>query len=113
MISHFVRASILAGVCVAALATESPARTPYDGAWSVLIVTVMSFDRAGIIKHNHHVQTRAAFPPNSARHCPGRPFLCFVCAKRKDSFACSSCAADLRAELALAPCPMMDIKADR
>ena len=39
MISHFVRASILAAVCVAALATESPARTPYDGAWSVLIVT--------------------------------------------------------------------------
>ena len=39
MISHFVRASILAGVCVAALATESPARTPFDGAWSVLIVT--------------------------------------------------------------------------
>ena len=39
MISHFVRASTLAVVCVAALATESPARTPYDGAWSVLIVT--------------------------------------------------------------------------
>jgi hypothetical protein len=39
MISHFVRASSLAVVCVAALATESPARTPFDGAWSVLIVT--------------------------------------------------------------------------
>jgi hypothetical protein len=39
MISHLVRASTLAFVCVAALATESPARTPYDGAWSVLIVT--------------------------------------------------------------------------
>ena len=39
MISHVVRASILAVVCVAALATESPARTPFDGAWSVLIVT--------------------------------------------------------------------------
>jgi len=35
---------------------------------NLLIVTVMSFDRAGIIKHNHHVQTRAVFPPNSARH---------------------------------------------
>jgi hypothetical protein len=39
MISQLVRASTLAVVCVAALATESPARTPYDGAWSVLIVT--------------------------------------------------------------------------
>jgi len=39
MISQLVRASTLAFVCVAALATESPARTPYDGAWSVLIVT--------------------------------------------------------------------------
>jgi len=39
MISHLLRVSTLAFVCVAALATESPARTPYDGAWSVLIVT--------------------------------------------------------------------------
>jgi hypothetical protein len=39
MISHLVRASMLATVCVAAVATEAPARTPYDGAWSVLIVT--------------------------------------------------------------------------
>jgi hypothetical protein len=39
MISQLVRASTLAVVCVAALATESPARTPFDGAWSVLIVT--------------------------------------------------------------------------
>jgi hypothetical protein len=39
MISHLVRVSTLALVCVAALATESPARTPFDGAWSVLIVT--------------------------------------------------------------------------
>jgi hypothetical protein len=39
MISHLVRASVLASVCVAALATESSARTPYDGSWSVLIVT--------------------------------------------------------------------------
>jgi len=39
MISQFVRASVLASVCVAALASEAPARTPYDGAWSVLIVT--------------------------------------------------------------------------
>jgi hypothetical protein len=39
MISHLVRATTLAFVCLAALATESPARTPYDGAWSVLIVT--------------------------------------------------------------------------
>src|ERR1043165_7615680 len=35
MISHLVRVSTLALVCVAALATESPARTPFDGAWSV------------------------------------------------------------------------------
>ena len=39
MISYLVRASTLAIVCVAALATESHARTPFDGAWSVLIVT--------------------------------------------------------------------------
>jgi len=39
MISPLVRASTLAVVCVAALATESTARTPYDGSWSVLIVT--------------------------------------------------------------------------
>jgi hypothetical protein len=39
MISQLLRASTLAFVCLAALATDSPARTPYDGAWSVLIVT--------------------------------------------------------------------------
>ncbi len=39
MISQLVRATTLAFVCVATLATESPARTPFDGAWSVLIVT--------------------------------------------------------------------------
>ena len=39
MIGHLVRASVLASVCVAAIATEAPARTPYDGSWSVLIVT--------------------------------------------------------------------------
>jgi hypothetical protein len=39
MISQFVRASVLASVCVAAIATEALARTPYDGSWSVLIVT--------------------------------------------------------------------------
>src|SRR5262244_3295579 len=39
MISHLVRASILASVCVAAIATDAPAATQYDGAWSVLIVT--------------------------------------------------------------------------
>jgi hypothetical protein len=39
MISYLVRASTLPVLCVAALATDSPARTPFDGAWSVLIVT--------------------------------------------------------------------------
>jgi hypothetical protein len=39
MINQLVRASVLASVFVAALATPSPARTPYDGSWSVLIVT--------------------------------------------------------------------------
>src|SRR5262245_26790855 len=39
MISNFVRASVLASVCVGTIATEAPARSPYDGAWSVLIVT--------------------------------------------------------------------------
>ena len=47
MISHLVRASVLASVCIAATATTAPARTPYDGAWSVLIVTQRgSCDRA-------------------------------------------------------------------
>jgi len=47
MISHLLRVSTLAFVCVAALATESPARTPYDGSWSVLIVTTRgACDRA-------------------------------------------------------------------
>jgi hypothetical protein len=39
MIKQLVRASVLASVCVAAFATQAPARTPYDGSWSVLIVT--------------------------------------------------------------------------
>jgi hypothetical protein len=39
MISYLVRASTLALLCIAAFATESPARTPFDGSWSVLIVT--------------------------------------------------------------------------
>jgi hypothetical protein len=39
MISHLVRAGAAALIGIAAIATESPARTPFDGAWSVLIVT--------------------------------------------------------------------------
>ena len=39
MISQFLRASVFAGICVAALAPDASARTPYDGSWSVLIVT--------------------------------------------------------------------------
>ena len=39
MINHLVRASVLATICVGAFATSAPARTPYDGSWSVLIVT--------------------------------------------------------------------------
>jgi hypothetical protein len=39
MISLFVRTSVLALVCAATAATTATARTPYDGAWSVLIVT--------------------------------------------------------------------------
>src|SRR3954469_24581587 len=39
MISQLVRAGLLAAVCVASLPTTAPARTPYDGSWSVLIVT--------------------------------------------------------------------------
>jgi hypothetical protein len=39
MISHLVRAGLLALICVASAPTTAPARTPYDGAWSVLIVT--------------------------------------------------------------------------
>jgi hypothetical protein len=39
MIKHIVRASAVAAICVGAFATEAPARTIYDGTWSVLIVT--------------------------------------------------------------------------
>jgi hypothetical protein len=39
MINHFIRASALAVICVGAFATTAPARTVYDGTWSVLIVT--------------------------------------------------------------------------
>ena len=39
MISHLIRASVLASICVGAFATAAPARTIYDGSWSVLIVT--------------------------------------------------------------------------
>jgi hypothetical protein len=39
MLGQFVRASVLAFVCAASAATTATARTPYDGAWSVLIVT--------------------------------------------------------------------------
>ncbi len=50
MVSHLVRASVLAFVCAACAATTvttATARTPYDGAWSVLIVTERgSCDRA-------------------------------------------------------------------
>lgn len=59
MTSYLVRASTLAVVCVAALATEAPARTPYDGSWSVLIVTTKGdCDRAyryGITIANGHI----------------------------------------------------------
>ena len=47
MISHLVRTSVLAVACMTAFATESLARTPYDGSWSVLIVTTQGdCDRA-------------------------------------------------------------------
>ena len=39
MISHLVRASVLAVICATSAATVAVARTPFDGAWSVLIVT--------------------------------------------------------------------------
>jgi len=64
---------------------DSPSVSPESK--NVLIVTMMSFDRAGIIKHNHHVQTRHArlsgsFPAHLSQTLPGQAFLCFVCAKR-------------------------------
>ena len=39
MIRHLVRASVLAMICATSAVTAATARTPYDGAWSVLIVT--------------------------------------------------------------------------
>ena len=37
--SQLVRASVLSLVCLAVTATTAPARGPYDGPWSVTIVT--------------------------------------------------------------------------
>jgi hypothetical protein len=37
--SQLVRASVMALACVATTATIAPARTPFDGPWSVTIVT--------------------------------------------------------------------------
>jgi hypothetical protein len=39
MISHFIRICVLASICLGGLVTAAPARTIYDGSWSVLIVT--------------------------------------------------------------------------
>src|SRR5262249_49564778 len=39
MMSQLVRASVLSLVCLAVTATTAPARGPYDGPWSVTIVT--------------------------------------------------------------------------
>ena len=39
MISHVARVGLLALACTAAAPASSFARTPYDGLWSVLIVT--------------------------------------------------------------------------
>jgi hypothetical protein len=39
MISHLLRVGVLSSVALAAVATSAPARTIYDGSWSVLIVT--------------------------------------------------------------------------
>ena len=46
-ISQLVRAGLLAAACTASLPETAAARTPFDGAWSVLIVTQRgSCDRA-------------------------------------------------------------------
>jgi hypothetical protein len=39
MISHHLKASVLAFLCATATITTAAARTVYDGSWSVLIVT--------------------------------------------------------------------------
>jgi hypothetical protein len=39
MIGHFLRAATLALVCAASIPSLADASTPYDGRWSVLIVT--------------------------------------------------------------------------
>ena len=74
MISHFLRASVLAAVCTAAAVQSAPARTPYDGAWSVLIVTQRgSCDRAyrygvqivdGIVRYDGAVSFTGRVAPN-------------------------------------------------
>src|SRR5215475_14562300 len=72
------------------------ARVSKGAEQNLLIVTVMSFDRAVIIKHNRHVQTRAVFPPSQPDIARAGlpvfvPFLWFVCAKRKDSLEFVMC----------------------
>jgi len=80
---------------------------------NLLIVTGMSFDRAGKFKHNTAVQTRAKFLPNSARHARAAlPFLCFVCAKPFGSFEFVG-TAGLGSELTLSLLPHDGQKADR
>jgi hypothetical protein len=39
MIRQFFRASVFALVCTTTAAVSAPARSPYDGSWTVLIVT--------------------------------------------------------------------------
>ena len=39
MTSHLVRAGVLAAICATSVTTVANARTPFDGPWSVLIVT--------------------------------------------------------------------------
>jgi hypothetical protein len=47
MISGIVRAGLLATLCAASFVGGAGARTPYDGAWSVLVVTQQGYcDRA-------------------------------------------------------------------
>ena len=81
MISHIARVCLLALVSVAAVPAVSSARTPYDGAWSVLIVTQRgTCDRAyrygiqivdgnlvydgGIVNLTGHVNTSGAVRVN-------------------------------------------------
>jgi hypothetical protein len=74
MISHLVRAGVLASVCLGAIPTTASAQRAFDGQWSVLIVTESgTCDRAyryGISIQSGHVYYDGGMARFSGRVAP-------------------------------------------